>query len=323
MAGRGRHLAGQTRYKITARPANRGADRKGRSRSSWRALAVTLVAMSAGLVAAVTALASHGSALIDLTTAGAGVQHNTAAFVQGGIAAGTGNFDPFLTMSGGQNDSDSNPGTEKGYNTTSASGEFETFFGGGRTHPIRASAIPAIFVDPPGSAPAGLYREFSLDANDQGAEDFMSIDELKVFLDTQNNLTGFTGAGFTSDASPFASLIYDMDAGGDTTVLMRSQSLTPGSGVSDITVLLPDSAFPPECFYGAPVSSCDKWVYFYTASGFAGTTPPDTNDYNVTAGFEEWRTRLIPVVNLSKTANTSLDRSFDWTVQKLVSTDDT
>src|SRR3990172_1443363 len=171
MAGRGRHLAIQ---------APRNVRGVGQRRSSWRPLAVTLIAATFALAVAVVAVASHGSAFIDLTIAGAGVEHNTAAFVQGGIAAGTGNFDPFLTMSGGQNDSDSNPGTEKGYNTTSASGEFESFFGGGRTHPIRASAIPAIFLDPPGPAVAGLYREFSLDANDQGGDDFMSIDALKV-----------------------------------------------------------------------------------------------------------------------------------------------
>ena len=260
---------------------------------------------------------------INLLTAGATVTRGDAVFVQGGVAAGTGNFDPFLTLSPG-----GNADTEKGYNTTSASGEFDTFFGGGRTHPIKASAIPAI-VDPPG-VPAGTYREFSLDANDQGADDFMSIDRIRVYLDTQNNLTGYNIATevFSSDVTPFKTKIYDMDggAGDNAAVLMRSQTLTPGSGVSDITVLLKDSIFPADCFYGS--TTCDKFLYFYSESGFERTDPPDSltggvdRDFNVTAGFEEWRTRLLPVVAVSKTANTSFDRRFDWTVQKLVSTDD-
>ena len=35
-----------------------------------------------------------------------------------------------------------------------------------------------------------------------------------------------------------------------------------------------------------------------------------------TAGFEEWRIRNLPVVNVSKTATPTFDRTYDWTVEK-------
>ena len=294
-----------------------------RRRGIYRIRLLAPFVLAGALVWGVMAAFSFASVYINLLTAGATVERGDAVFVQGGIGAGTGNFDPFLTLSPGG----STP-TEKGYNTTQASGEFDSFFGGGRTHPIKASAIPAVTFDPPGGTPPGLYREFSLDANDQGADDFMSIDRIRVYLDTQNNLTGYniTTEVFSSDVAPLKTKIYDMDTGDDAAVLMRSQTLTPGSGVSDITVLLKDSTFPADCFYGS--TTCDDFLYFYTESGFEGTNPPDAltgglnKDFNVTSGFEEWRTRLLPVVAVSKNANTSFDRKFNWTVQKLVSTDD-
>ena len=300
-------------------------DRTGGSRRwlrGYRIRSLATLALAGALTWGVMAAFALSDTYINLLTSGATVSRGDAVFVQGGIGAGTGNFDPFLTLSPGG----STP-TEKGYNTTQASGEFDSFFGGGRTHPIKASAIPAI-VNPGGSVPPGTYREFSLDANDQGSDDFMSIDRIRIYLDSQNNLTGYNigTEAFSSDVAPLRTKIYDLDTPDNAAVLMRSQTLTPGSGVSDITVLVKDSVFPADCFYGS--TTCDKFLYFYTESGFERTDPPDSltgnvnRDFNVTSGFEEWRTRLLPVVAVSKTANTSFDRKFDWTVQKLVSTDD-
>ena len=271
------------------------------------------IALISSLGLGVAAWASHGSPFINLTVASASVSHNGAIWLQGGNPAGTGQFDPFLTLSPG-----GSANTEKGYNTIAANGEFDTFFGGGRTHPLAAAAIPTVTVG------GVVYREFSLDANDTGSDDFMSIDQFKVFLDNQNDLTTYNvaTASFGSDDGTAATLIYDMDAGaiGDVTALMRSQGLTPGSGVSDITVLVPDSLFPANCFYGS--TTCGKWVYLFNSAGGYTDTGADpvsgTQNWNVTAGFEEWRTRLVPVVNVTKTANTSYTQPYDWTVDKKV-----
>ncbi|HWQ27723.1 MAG TPA: hypothetical protein VNN12_01720 [Dehalococcoidia bacterium] len=263
------------------------------------------------------ASANHGSDFIDLaSTTGLSVTHNGAIFTQGGIGAGTGNFDPFLTYNPG-----GNANTEQGYNTTSP-GQFDEHFGGGRTHPIQAAAIPSVDIG------GTRYRVVLLDANDQGADDFMSIDTVKVFLDDQNNLHQYDNAAntFGTDNSSPATLVFDMDAncpGGDCVLLMRSQTFTPGSGVSDISIALPDSIFPPECFYGS--QTCNKWFYLFTQMGGYvdnGTDPVSgTQNWNVTSGFEEWRTELVPVVNVTKTAVTSVTRNFNWTVDKKVKVD--
>jgi hypothetical protein len=158
------------------------------------------------------------------------------------------------------------------------------------------------------------YREFGLDANDAGSDDWMSVDVLKIFIDNQFNLGEYDPATElfgNDDNSPAADKIYDMDPHG---VLMRSQSLSSGSGVSDISVLVPVGLFPDNCFYGS--LECDSWLYFYSEMGEAGVI--GGQDYNVTAGFEEWRVRLLPVVNVTKTAVPTFDRSFDWTVDKTV-----
>jgi len=164
-----------------------------------------------------------------------------------------------------------------------------------------------------------LYRQFSLDANDSGVDPYMSVDAVKIFTDSQSNLGGYINATETfatnEDGTP-AHKIYDL---GDNRILMSSQELEPGSGVSDITLLVPNELFPADCFYGA--LDCGQWLYFYTESGGVGTSAPDNRDYNVTAGFEEWQVQLLPVVNVQKTAVPSFDRSYTWDVAKSADND--
>lgn len=262
-------------------------------------LTLGALAIMTAIVGAAVVSASHGSD-IDLTTAGAVQSHNGALWTQNGFPAGTGNFDPFLTIQ-------SNEDTEHGYNTLDGFGEPDAFFGGGRTHELRASAVPELEVN------GVLYREFLLDANDQGVDANMSIDEFKIFLDPANNLTNYDDATETFSGVAKAS-IYDLDDGGDTTVFILSQGLEPGSGVSDIQVLVPNSAFPEECRYGAPVSECSQWLYVYTEMGAEGVV--GEIDWNVTAGFEEWRTSLLPVVHVAKTVTATYTDTAEWDIEK-------
>lgn len=270
--------------------------------------------VGAMIIFATVALASHGDPYIDLaSSAGRTVQHNGAVYIQGGVGAGTGNFDPFTTASAGG----STP-VEEAITICDDPGcpspQFDTFTGGGRTHEILLSAIPELSYD------GGVYREFTLDANDQGSDDYMSIDDIRIYLDTQPDLTGFnpTLGSFSGNSGPAPTLAYDLDV----PVLLRSQSFTPGSGVSDITLLVPTSFFTTgeDCSYGS--SECEHYVYFYFMAGaYDGSAGPESLsgvDWDVTSGFEEWRTRLVPVVDVSKTAETSYDREFDWTVEKSV-----
>jgi hypothetical protein len=290
--------------------------------------------LGGGAYAASAALASHGDDYIDLASAeGATVVHDDSVFVQGGLGAGTGNFDPFTTANAGGS-TDVEEAVTVCTNGDGISGcpskYFDTHTGGDRTHEILLSAIPELIVSGDPDIPDGTYREFSLDANDQGGDDYMSIDDIHILLDSQVDLEGYDPASstFSNDDATAAALKYELGV----PVLMRSQTFTPGSGVSDITLLVPTEEFDTveDCSYGSGV--CEQWVYFYfkggafdpsTIAGGEAALPDNIEgkDWNVTSGFEEWRTRLVPVVNVDKTATTSFDRDFDWTVEKSVSTD--
>jgi hypothetical protein len=256
-----------------------------------------LIAVTGLLAATAIAMASHPDPYIDLASSpGLDVEHNGSLFVQGGVGAGTGNFDPFVTANPGGNTS-----PEEAVTVCTAPGcpspYFHTHTGGGRTHEILLSAIPEIEID------GALYREFSLDANDTGSDDFMSIDDIHILLDEQVDLAGYDPATktFTGEDGDSANLVYELDM----PILMRSQTFTPGSGVSDITVLVPTEEFVSltDCSYGS--SDCDQWVYFYFKAGaYDGSVGVPTGledaDWSVTGGFEEWRTRLVPVVDVEK-----------------------
>lgn len=253
------------------------------------------------LLLAVVATASGAAGHIQLLVAGAsGVDDDGGLWLQGGTGSGTGNFDPFVTYG-------SNTGTETGLNVCDDPGcpapQFDTTgVSAGRTHELLASAIPVVEHN------NSEYREFSLDANDTGADDYMSIDDVQIYLSSNRNL-----GSYPFDAPGEANLIYDLPDGTD--ILMRSQTLTPGSGVSDVTLLVPSDRFGPDCYYGS--QTCDQYVFFYVESGHAGVV--DGHDYNTTGGFEEWRVALQPVVDVQKTVNPSFDRDYGWTVQKSVS----
>jgi hypothetical protein len=272
--------------------------------------AMLVVGLVGAMVLSIAAFATNYT--IDLTTAGSSGTVNGGIFVQGGVGAGTGTFDPFLSISPGGS-TPQEAGVNSCVDNPTAVGckgnTYDTFYGGGRTHAIQVAGIPSIHYP---NANGPLYRQFSLDANDQGADDFMSIDEVKIFTDDQANLHEFDGNNtFADDTGTAALNVWDTD---DTGVLMRSQSLTPGSGVSDITLLIPNDRFPTNCFYGS--TTCNQWLYFWTHMGGAGVI--NGHNYDVTAGFEEWRVQLLPVVNVAKTATPTFDRTFDWTVQKSV-----
>ncbi|HEY6018171.1 MAG TPA: hypothetical protein VIU16_15405, partial [Gaiellaceae bacterium] len=280
-----------------------------RRKGPWRRSIVAFSTVVASIAAAAmtwTLAAGAVAPYVDLTTAGATATINGAIVTQGVGPAGTGNFDPFLTLS-------TNQTTEAGWNSNSApSGD--AFYGGSRTHVLSVAAVPTETVN------GVAYRELSLDGNDQGSDDWMSIDDLRLFYDDQSDLKGFDPATntFSTDNATKAVKFWDL---GGSVLLLRTQALSSGSGQSDLTVLVPNSLFPAECYYGS--TTCNKYLIVYNADGGAGTSPGDGHNYDVTAGFEEWRTRLAPVVNVAKTATPSFTRTYDWTVKKYVSLDNT
>src|SRR5574338_472750 len=288
---------GELKATLEARLARAQSGRRARQapKQRRRRPGTILVAVSAlMLVFAGTAL---GTSYIDLTTAGAsGTDSNGGGWIQGTTGAGTGNFDPFLTAQTKPSETAVNVCDDAGcpdeyFDTTGQSS--------GRTHELLASAIPVV-TDPAGHT--GEYREFSLDSNDTGSDDWVSVDEVEIYLSTNKNLADYPFEGLTP--------IYELPT--DVVVLLRSQALSSGSGQSDLTLLVPNSVFPADCYYGS--TTCTQYVFFYTKMGYAGTV--NGHDFSTNAGFEEWRVSLQPVVNVTKTANVSLTRAWPWTIQK-------
>ena len=90
--------------RVTEARSKRPAARRPQARSGQRRARRGSVALIAGAMLALSAAAawaSHGSDIIDLTGDGDQVIHNDSIFTQGGLGAGTGNFDPYLTLSPG------------------------------------------------------------------------------------------------------------------------------------------------------------------------------------------------------------------------------
>ena len=240
-------------------------------------------------------------------------------------AAGTGRFDPFLTTF-------TPKGTkvfQEGINSLESLKQDETFFGGARTHSIQLKEVPQFTID------GTLYRKFNLDADEAGNinERWLSIGIMRVFVGPNNDAgnynpnTGAFGSGTTTPG-----LVWDLDTqckdafGEDSTNSSYTEAfvaldyrLEEGSGWSDLSVFIPESAFTGK--------SQDDWVYLYTRFAdpeYFNTMPPGapaganlrTND-----GFEEWGVEtgqpviLPPALKLVKTVANNFDgeaEPVDW-----------
>jgi len=172
-------------------------------------------------------------------------------------STGTGNFAPFLRV---QN----NP-TEQGYNTNAAitPDNFDAKQGTW-THAIRLNDIPITAVN--GTA----YRVFLIDLNE--SQQYISLDSLKIYTSSVDNLTGYTGSGFSSGPS---TLRYDLDSGIDRTIGL-TDGHSSGSGGGDYALLVPYSSLPND--------STNPYVYLDTKFGHEGTL--DAN-WDSDGGFEE------------------------------------
>src|SRR5262249_48999976 len=117
----------------------------------------------------------------------------------------------------------------------------------------------------------------------------ISLDALQVYTATSGSLTDFdppavqggTGTGFGLDAT----LVYDMDAGGNKSVIVDSTAA--GSGKPDLVVYIPVEDF-------GNVNPNTTYVYLYSAFGYQG------DGYAADSGFEEWSTPQLPDIHIEK-----------------------
>ena len=220
--------------------------------------------------------ASAAVITVDLLTAG-----NSAAgpsgsiFTQVATGAGTGNWDPFLTL-------DSKKGILQGYNTdanASAANNPDIVTGGGRTHSVTFGQLRY-------TTAGGIdYVRFSLDINEPGntPDKYLALNDFQIYAPV--------GPGFANYNGPVSGLgtaLYNMDSGADRTVLM-DYSLQSGSGVSDMELFVPLSLFNG--------LAANRSIVVYTRIGDGtGVGRPSILDKDWEAssgGFEEWRLSSI------------------------------
>jgi hypothetical protein len=191
---------------------------------------------------------------------------------------GTGVIKSFVRVQG----SAKGGGSEQGYNTTARPLQFDENKSPQFTRALTVGEVPVVTVD-------GVnYREFLLDVNQKASSSKISVDEVRVFLGDRPDLTGYDPAAQTLAGK---SAVFDMDAGGDRSVVVDAR-FNSGSGSGDMTLLVPDSAFAG--------SAVGTYVYVYSKMG--ATAGADAN-----GGFEEWavRTGNPPVAPPSGTGSLS------------------
>ncbi len=153
-------------------------------------------------------------------------------------------------------------GTEEGYNTSNPSFPFdEVAPAGSFTRDLQFGEL----------VPRDGDFLFALDINEpRGPYALLSLDSLQIYVSG-------TGSQNTTVLSSLGTLVYDLDAGEDSVVLM-DVSNAPGSGVSDVLITVPGSIFA-----GA---SASDFVILYSRFG-------DTHSSG--GGFEEWsHVQVVP-----------------------------
>jgi len=205
-------------------------------------------------------------------------------------SAGTGTFDSFVRAQGKAKKTDS----EKNYNTDGVR-EFDTK-GGKWTHSILLSEIPTIDID------GQLYLEFFADINDNNDTPLISLDDFELYLTTDPNLTGYNG---TWDTAP-NEMVYDFNADNpDSHILIND--VNQGSGRGDLRYLVPNGFGPPECNYGNPL--CTTYLVLYSEWGAR-------EGYGFDGGFEEWKVKEYPILQVSKDIYGDYDTPVTWTITK-------
>ena len=231
-----------------------------------------LAGVGALVIAAGLVQSSSGAVVtLDLLTAGSTAAGPSGSFFkQVATGAGTGNWDPFLSL-------DSKKGILQGYNTdaNASAGSPDIVTGGGRTHSVTFGQLRYTTV-------GGIdFVRFSLDINEPGnpPEQYLALNDFRIFAPV--------GPGFANYSGSVAGLgtpLYNMDTvGNDRTVLM-DYSLQSGSGVSDMELFVPLSLF------GSLAADRSIVVYTRIGDGAGITGYPGISAWGADAGgFEEWR----------------------------------
>jgi hypothetical protein len=209
-------------------------------------------------------LVPSGSAVVDLTTAGATVSFDDAMFSQTNTQpTGTGVIQSFLRLQG----HGSGNTVEQGYNTNVRPTQFDEKTDHNFTRAIKLSDIPTVTIN------GVVYRQFLLDVNEPASASVVSLDKLQLFVGTDPNTTGYDT---TAGTFPNLTAVYDMATNDNVAYVKIDARLSHGSGSGDVYFLVADSVFSTA---GAGPAS---YVTMYSRFG-------DT--IASSGGFEEWAVR--------------------------------
>ena len=174
-------------------------------------------------MAAVLLSFNASAAVVDLGADGSGFLNGAFFTVSSEHTAGTGVYDPFLTI---QNDP-----WQQGYNSNTDN--FNTKREPQWNHEIRFSDLRTTVIN--GTA----YFGFIVDVNEPGGDKAnISLDALRIWTSaTVQNSTSVNGSGFFNGS--LGTLHFDLGAGNS--VLYNDQHT--GSGTADISIFIPVSNF--------------------------------------------------------------------------------
>ncbi|MGE5279200.1 MAG: PEP-CTERM sorting domain-containing protein [Deltaproteobacteria bacterium] len=202
----------------------------------------------------------------------------------GVVNVGTGNFDPFLTLSD-TNQHGTNftkDGLEEAYNTSGrigADAPMDADSTASREKDVLLSTVPVFNIG------GTDYYEFLLDINQSGSAggELLSLNDVHLYLGTSGGAIVQTRSALDS---LYPALVYDLSAdtydngGGATTIdyVALNAGLTSGSGggVVDLGMYVPKSYF-------VGYDPATTYLILYTQFG----VPEQAND-----GFEEWGVRI-------------------------------
>ena len=215
---------------------------------------------------------------------------NGAVFqINPGVNSGTGGYNTFLALSD-NNDAGS---WQQGFNSNDANPLDATNYeiDASKTKTVQLNSVPITVGT--GTGPGGnggeigvQYYEIRLDLNESNSTPFISLDQFKIYLSSSSTIESTAGL----NALPAANLVYDMDAGGNISVLLRDGN--SGSGVDDYVFLIPVSNFA-----GFPPATTTMYLFTELGhAGNAGTTTGNTT-WSADGGFEEFN--LQNAVSLS------------------------
>jgi hypothetical protein len=232
---------------------------------------------------------------INLTATGSSTTIDGVTFINTPtpIVSGTGGYFTFLATQ-----SQGNGVVSEGFNSGVSSPTTDT--DDSKTQALQLGALQTVNVN------GTDYYTFRLDINEPNGQDapFVTLNDFKLYTSTNqatlanfNNTSNELGAGFVK--------VYDMDAGGDKTLLMIDDSTTGGgSGRDNYTVLIPTSVFAGQ--------DPNSYVTLFTQMG--RVDPISGVSYTEDSGFEEWRALTqpftpegAPSIDIQKTVDSDSD----------------